>query len=170
MKKFFVLILITTFHFSKAQEKGGLMSHLLINVGYSNLNGNYFKLGPEVYLVQTNENLIDLSLTGNLAYFDKNFVIVPELGIGYQFNAKKVENRIDPYKEYVNSPFYSVRANISPWNFTPEIGIALAGIIEGNIGYSFQFRNHSHTSFEGIKFGLTIHIPTIYLVSEAGLY
>lgn len=146
------------------------MSHLLINAGYANLNGNYFKIGPEVYLVQPNENLIDLSLTANMAYFEKHFIVVPELGIGYQFNAKKVKNRTDPYKEYVNSPFYSVRANISPWNFTPEIGIALAGIIEGNIGYSFEFNEHKYAGFKGIKFGITIHIPTIFLVSEAGLY
>lgn len=146
------------------------MSHLLINAGYANLNGNYFKIGPEVYLVQPNENLIDLSLTTNMAYFEKHFIVVPELGIGYQFNAKKVKNRTDPYKEYVNSPFYSVRANISPWNFTPEIGIALAGIIEGNIGYSFEFNEHKYAGFKGIKFGITIHIPTIFLVSEAGLY
>lgn len=170
MKYLFSLIFLFTICAGNAQEKGGLMSHLLINAGYANLNGNYFKLGPEVYLTQTNGNLIDLSLTANMAYFSKHFVVVPELGIGYQFNSKKPENRIDPYREYVNSTFYSVRVNASPWNLTPEIGIALAGIIEANLGYSFEFRKHDYTTFDGIKFGLTIHIPTIYLISEAGLY
>ncbi|MET3730911.1 hypothetical protein [Moheibacter stercoris] len=170
MKKILTFLFLLSIGFINAQEKGGLMSHLLINVGYSNLNGNYFKLGPEVYLVQPNDNLIDLSATANMAYFKDKFVVVPELGIGYQFNAQKVKNRIDPYREYMNGTFYSARVNVSPWNVTPEIGIALIGIVEANVGYSFQFRDHKYTSFEGIKFGLTIHIPTIFLVSEAGLY
>lgn len=170
MKKLVGILFVFLFGWGQAQEKGGLMSHLLINVGYANLNGNYFKLGPEVYLTQPNGNLIDLSATANLAYFKDKFVVVPEFGIGYQFNAKKLKNRIDPYREYVNSTFYSARVNVSPWNVTPEIGIALAGILEANIGYSFQFADHKYTSFDGIKFGLTFHIPTIYFVSEAGLY
>ncbi|MFA7688406.1 MAG: hypothetical protein WCY25_11125 [Moheibacter sp.] len=170
MKKLLFIVFIWCGLFGNAQEKGGLMSHLLIHTGYTNLNGNYFKLGPEVYLVQTNDNIIDLSLTANMAYFSKHFVVVPELGIGYQFNAQKLKNRTDPYREYVNSPFYSARVNISPWNLTPEIGLVLLGILEANIGYSFEINEHPHTSFDGLKFGLTIHIPTIFLVSEAGLY
>lgn len=170
MKKFLIILTLLITSLSHAQEKGGLMSHLLVNVGYANLNGNYFKLGPEVYLTQPNGNLIDLSATANMAYFKDKFVVVPELGIGYQFNTKKVQNRIDPYREYVNSTFYSARINVSPWNVTPEIGIALLGILEANLGYSFQFAHHKYTSFDGIKFGLTIHLPTIYFVSEAGLY
>lgn len=170
MKKLFGILFLFLIGFGQAQEKGGLMSHLLINAGYANLNGNYFKLGPEVYLTQPNGNLIDLSATANMAYFKDHFVIVPELGIGYQFNSKKTKNRIDPYREYVNSTFYSARANVSPWSITPEIGIALAGIVEANVGYSFEINEHDYTSFDGIKFGLTIHIPTIYFVSEAGFY
>lgn len=170
MKYILNLILIIIFSLGNAQEKGGLMSHLLINTGYSNLNGNYFKLGPEVYLTQTNGNLIDLSLTANMAYFSKHFVVVPELGIGYQFNSKQLKNRIDPYREYVEGTFYLARVNISPWNVTPEVGLTIVGILEANLGYSFEFNKHDYTSFDGIKFGLTIHIPTIYLVSEAGLY
>lgn len=163
-------MLILYLPYTQAQEKGGLTSHLLINLGYSNLNGNYFKLGPEVYLVQPNNNLIDLSLTANMAYFKNKFVVVPELGIGYQFNAQKLKNRKDPYREYIHSTFYSTRVNVSPWNITPEIEITLIGLLEANIGYSFEFNQHHYTSFDGIKFGLTFHIPTIYFVSEAGMY
>lgn len=166
MKLFFLLL----FAFSNAQQSGGMMSHLLINLGYSNLNGNYFKIGPEVYLVQTNNNLFDLSATANMAYFKDRFVIVPELGIGYQFNAQKTKNRIDPYREYIRGTFYSVRVNVSPWNVTPEAGITILGLLEANVGYSFEFAKHKYTSFDGIKFGLTIHIPTIALVSSPGMY
>lgn len=170
MKYITALLLLLSFTVSNAQNNGGLTGHLLLNAGYTNLNGNYFKLGPEVYLVQPNANLIDLSLTANMAYFKKNFVLVPELGIGYQFNAQKTKNRIDPYREYVQATFYAARVNVSPWNITPEIGISILGLIEANIGYSFEFRKHDYTTFDGIKFGLTLHIPTIALVSKAGLY
>lgn len=93
MKNLMKLIFLLLFAFSNAQQSGGTMSHLLINLGYSNLNGNYFKIGPEVYLVQTNNNLFDLSATANMAYFKDRFVIVPELGIGYQFNAQKTKKQ-----------------------------------------------------------------------------
>lgn len=156
--------------FSNAQQNGGTMSHLLINLGYSNLNGNYFKIGPEVYLVQTNDNLIDLSVTANMAYLKDKFIIVPELGIGYQFNSQKIENRIDPYRSYMHGAFYSVRINLSPYNFTPEAGISILGLLEANLGYSFELNKHDYTTFNGIKFGLTLHIPTIALVSSPGLY
>lgn len=151
-----------------SQQKSSSTSHLLINTGYANLNGNYFKIGPEIYFVNQNSNLIDLSLTANMAYFKKQFVVIPELGIGYQFNGRKTG--IDPYSEYIHATFYSVRLNASPWNITPEVGITLLGLLEANVGYSFEYNKHDYTSFDGVKFGLTFHIPTIALFGSAGLH
>lgn len=170
MKKLLQIVFLLFCICTSAQQNGGLTSHLLINLGYANLNGNYFKMGPEVYLVQPNNNLIDLSATANMAYFKDKFVVIPELGIGYQFNAQKVENRIDPYRSYMHGTFYSVRLNASPWNLTPEAGISILGLLEANVGYSFEINQHDYAGFKGIKFGLTFHIPTIALVSSPGMY
>lgn len=170
MKNLLKIIFLSVFAFSNAQQKVGMTSHLLINLGYANLNGNYFRIGPEVYLVQTNNNLIDLNATANMAYFKDKFVLIPEFGIGYQFNAQKSKNRIDPYREYIHGAFYAVRVNFSPWNVTPEVGISILGLLEANIGYSFEYAKNKYTSFDGIKFGLSFHIPTIALVSSPGMY
>lgn len=151
-----LLLFVFISNLTLAQEKGNLTSYSLINIGYSNLNGNYLKIGPEVYLVQNNHNIIDLSLTANMAYFKNHFVVIPEFGIGYQFVGKNSA----PYNEYIKATFYTVRVNGSPWNITPEIGLTLLGILEANIGYSFEFKKHKYTSLEGLKLGLTLHLPT----------
>lgn len=160
MKKLFPFIFLFIISLSKAQEKSNTTTHFLIHTGYSNLNGNYFKLGPEFYFISDNGNAIDLSLTANMAYFKNQFVVVPEVGIGYLFNTKNPFSKANPYREYINASFYTVRMNASPWNFTPEIGLTLLGIVETNIGYSFEYKKHKYTSFDGIKFGLTFHIPS----------
>ena len=160
MKRIVILLTVFLFGFSNAQEKSDLTSYFLVNIGYSNLNGNYFKLGPEIYLVQANDNLIDLSATANMAYFKDKFIVVPEVGVGYLFNTKNPFSKANPYKEYINSSFYSVRVNASPWNITPEIGLTLLGLLEFTVGYSFEYREHDYTAFDGVKLGLTLHIPT----------
>lgn len=160
MKKIILIILLFLLGLSKAQEKSNSTSYLLINTGYSNLNGNYFVLGPEFYFIQNNRNTINLSLTANMAYFKNHFVVVPEVGIGYLFNTKNPYSKANPYREYINASFYSVRINASPWNFTPEVGLTLLGILEANVGYSFEYKSHDYTNFDGIKFGLTLHIPS----------
>lgn len=165
MRNLLKIALLLSFVMSNAQQKGGTTAHLLFQLGYVNLNGNYFKAGPEIYLVQTNSNLIDLSATVNMAYFKNKFIAVPELGIGYQFNSKK----LSPYNEYIHATFYSARVNVSPWNLTPEAGISILGLMEASVGYSFEFSKHKYTTFNGIRFGLIIHIPMIAVFSSPGL-
>lgn len=159
MRNLFIVLFAIFFSFSKAQEKSNTTSYFLINIGYSNLNGNYLNLGPEFYLVQDSGNIIDLRATANMAYFKDQFVVVPEVGIGYQFNSNNKYSKANPYREYINASFYTARVNVSPWNVTPEIGVTLIGLLEANVGYSFEYREHKHTSFDGIKFGLTLHLP-----------
>lgn len=146
------------FGLSQAQEKSST-TYFLANVGYANLNGNYFKLGPELYFVQENGNIIDLSATANLAYFKDKFIVVPEIGIAYQFNTGQY-SKSNPYREYINASFYTARVKASPWNIHPEIGITLLGILEFNAGYSFEIQKHDFTSFDGISFGLNLHLPS----------
>src|SRR5690625_2472219 len=115
MKKLIPIVLLLLFSIGKAQEKSNSTSYFLINTGYTNLNGNYFELGPEFYFIQKNDNIINLSATANMAYFNDQFVIVPEVGIGYLFNTKNPNSKANPYREYINASFYSIRVNASPW-------------------------------------------------------
>lgn len=160
MKKLIAVFAFFLIGISQAQVKTDLTSYFLANVGYSNLNGNYFKLGPEVYFVQPSGNIIDLSATANMAYFKDRFVVIPEVGLGYLFNSKDLYSKASPYREYLNATFYTARVNASPWNITPEIGVTMIGLLEFNVGYSFEYRKHEFTSFDGLKIGLTFHIPT----------
>src|SRR5690625_2171115 len=164
MKKLIPIVLLLLFSIGKAQEKSNSTSYFLINTGYTNLNGNYFELGPEFYFIQKNDNIINLSATANMAYFKDQFVIVPEVGIGYLFNTKNPNSKANPYREYINASFYSIRVNASPWNITPELGLPLLGLCEAHLRQSFEYHQHHHPSFDGIKFGITFHIPSQLLL------
>lgn len=157
MKKLLLLLIWMSFSMTQAQDKDHSAVYWAANIGYMNLNGNYLKLGPEIYWVQKNSNIIDLGANANLAYFKKHFVVVPELSIGYLFNFSN--KRMDPYSTYMNAPFYLLRVNSSPWHIQPEAGITLLGMLEATVGYSFEFSEHDYTGFDGLKFGLQFHIP-----------
>src|SRR5690625_7946205 len=105
MKKLIPIVLLLLFSIGKAQEKSNSTSYFLINTGYTNLNGNYFELGPEFYFIQKNDNIINLSATANMAYFKDQFVIVHEVGFGYLLKTKIPNSKTNTYKEYYKTSF-----------------------------------------------------------------
>ncbi|MDX9704426.1 MAG: hypothetical protein RBT46_01800 [Weeksellaceae bacterium] len=145
--------------FSQAQEKNNGTSYFLLNVGYANLNGNYFKLGPEFYLLNSKDwNIIGLSATANMAYFKDKFILIPEVGLAYHFNF--LNTKANPYSSYMRATFYSARINASLWNITPEIGVNLLSLLEFTLGYSFEYQKNDYTNLEGLKLGVSLHLPT----------
>lgn len=158
MKKLFILLFVLIFGFSQAQEKKSGTSYFLLHTAYANLNGNYFKIGPELYLLNSeNWNIVGLSATANVAYFKDKFVLIPEVGIAYHFNFNN--SKLNPYSSYMRSTFYSLRLNASPWNLTPEIGMNLLSLLEFNLGYSFEYKEHKNTNLGGLKLGVALHLP-----------
>lgn len=157
MKHRIILLLLLCSFAAKAQDK--LTSYFLINAGYTNWNGNFGKLGMDLYLVQQNDNIIDLSAIANLGYMRDKFVLIPEVSLGYMFNF--YHKAADPYSRNFRSAFYTLGANVSPWTISPEIGIAILSIIEFNAGYAFQYRDFDNFKpMDGVRFGLTFHLPT----------
>ena len=154
-----VLSILITIAAISCQAQQKLTSYFLINAGYTNWNGNYGKLGGDLYLVQPNDNIIDFSAVANMGYMQDKFVVIPEISVGYMFNFYRKKS--DPYSQNFRSSFYTVGVNASPWTVSPEIGIAVLSLLEFNAGYAFQFRDYDDfKSLEGLRFGLTIHLPT----------
>lgn len=128
------------------------------NIGYNNLNGNYLELGTNWYFVSQKDNIVEAGINGNFAYFKEHFVAVPELHIGYMFNAKG--SKTDPYAKEFNAAFYFVRFNASPWHITPELGISVLSLLDLSVGYGVEFSDHDYANFNGLKLGFNLKIPS----------
>lgn len=151
-----------------AQKQQSLTPYFILSPGYLNLNGNWFKVGGDLYLVTRNDQILDISASANMAYFKKKFVVVPELSLGWLFNFQKSENRLDPYSPYIKSPFYVLRVNATPWSIAPETGISVLGLLEATFGYSWEFSTYKHSSLKGFRYGLTLHLPLELFTGSAG--
>ncbi|MDO5656457.1 MAG: hypothetical protein Q4G27_09995 [Flavobacteriaceae bacterium] len=164
----FILAIVCCFmlSISKAQEVDfkDFTAYYLFNVGYTYQNINYFEGGLNAYLVQPNDNIIDLGLTANMGYSNKNFIIYPELQAGYLWNLKKTA--IDPYSSNFNSAFWVIRSSISPWHITPEAGITIVSLIDITAGYGFEFRKNEKVDLEGFKFGISLRLPFLLFWHE----
>ena len=157
MKNIVFVFLMLFGIFAHAQAKS--TPYFVFNVGYDYWNGNYGRLGSDLYLVQKNDNIITISGNVNLGYMRDKFRAIPEIGIGYLFNFKN--NTGDPYSSHVSAPFYSTRVDISPWTIAPKVGITILSIIELNAGYSFEFReNKDFKDMDGVRAGLIFHLPS----------
>ena len=157
MKKIVSIFILLACFQAKAQQD--LTDYLTINLGYEYWNGNYGKVGTDLYLVQPNNNILAFSANANLGYMKDKFRVIPEIGAGYMFNFENKPG--DPYSSNFSSAFYVIRTEVSPWTITPKVGIAVLSLLELNAGYSFEFReNKDFKDMNGFRAGLTIHLPT----------
>ena len=150
---FLFIISVATY----AQQK--VTPYFVLNAGYEYWNGNYGRIGTDLYLVQQNDNIISVNANVNLGYMKDEFRAIPEVGIGYLFNFQN--NAGDPYSSNMNAAFYVLRVDASPWTITPKAGITVLSLLELNAGYAFEFReNKNFKPMDGFRFGLSLHLPT----------
>ena len=156
MKKF-IAIFVFIFSFqAKAQQN--LTDYFTINLGYEYWNGNYGKVGTDLFLVQDNNNILTFSANANLGYMKDKFRVIPEVGAGYMFNCHN--NPSDPYSSNFSSAFYVIRAEVSPWTITPKAGISLASFVDFGFGYGFKInKKDSFKPIKGFQFSIGVNIP-----------
>ena len=140
MKKLLTSVILFLSFFIQAQEK--TTSYFVLNAGYEYWNGNYGRLGTDLYIVQPNDNIITINANVNLGYMKDQFRVIPEVGVGFLFNLKN--NTGDPYSSNIKAPFYSLRLDVSPWTIAPKIGITVLGLLEFNTGYAFEYNKYKN--------------------------
>ena len=166
MKGGLILLLILIFGNVNAQEVEyqDFTAYYLFNVGYTYHNIHYLETGLNAYLVQPNDNILDLGATVNLGYSDQNFIAIPEAQAGYLWNIK--DSPIDPYSSNFNSAFWVMRTSVSPWHITPEVGVTVVSLIDITAGYGFEFRQHPNVDLSGLKIGLSVRLPFLLFWHE----
>lgn len=159
MKHWLIIFLLNFALCTQAQEHEyqDFTTYYLFNVGYTYQNINYFEGGLNTYLVQPNNNIIDVGATANLGYSDNHFIVIPEAQLGYLWNVKNT--KADPYSTNFNSAFWTMRASVSPWHVTPEVGITILSLLDITAGYGFEFREHKNINLDGLKLGVSLRLP-----------
>lgn len=166
MKNGWIIIILLFCINARSQEVEfqDFTAYYLFNVGYTYQNLNFVEAGLNTYLVQPNNNIIDLGATVNLGASDGNLIAIPEAQIGYIWNIKN--SIIDPYSSNFNAAFWVVRTSVSPWHVTPEIGISLVDLIDLSVGYGFEFNQHKHVDLDGLKLGVSFRLPFLLFWHE----
>ena len=78
MKKGWVILLLLLSLNAKSQEVEfqDITAYYLFNIGYTYHNISYLETGVNSYLVQPNDNIIDLGATVNLGASDGHFIAI----------------------------------------------------------------------------------------------
>ena len=138
MKKYFILLLLLSAVFSKAQ----LLEKTAINLSYRYTGRNVLQAGLEYRFGET---------------YDGSIILGPSL-------LSTRVNQTDKFIPEVNINF--IRAGLlfgvsgNPYSLEPRIGVSLFNAIFLNTGYAFPI--HREKYFKGVTFGIQFNIAPKY--------
>ncbi len=129
-------------------------SYFLINAGYEYHNRSYGNVGGSIYWVQPNENVWSLSAYALMGSSKGDFIVIPEVELGYTFTGKNGA----PYQD-IKGSFYKISLGITPYSIKPKLGISILNVWDIYAGYGWEFNTYDKTSNEGFLLGTRFQIP-----------
>lgn len=94
-------------------------------------------------------NYLRMDAGTNMTWRNKSTYVLPELGVTYYLSAKGVW------------PF--VKAEATPYTFTPKIGIGIFNVFEVGLGYGFALKDKEKLgTIKGGNFSLGLNLPLNY--------
>lgn len=94
-------------------------------------------------------NYLRFDVGAGLTFQEKKTIVIPEASTTYYLSAKGAW------------PF--VKAEFTPYTFTPKLGIGVFNILELSAGYGVKLRRHTKlSSIDGFSFQLGFNIPLNY--------
>lgn len=118
-------------------------------VSYQYQKGSAVKAGGYFAFAFLGENILKTDVTANLTWTQNKFAVIPEAALSF-------------YPEsWVVAPF--IRTEITPYTFTPKIGITLATIVDMDFGYGFSIADkNNYRPIKGFTASLRFNIPFNY--------
>lgn len=138
MKKYFILPLLLSAIFSKAQ----LLEKTALNISYRYTGRNVLQAGLEYRLGETYDGSIIVGPSILYTRVNQSDKIIPEANINF----------ID------NGLLFGISGN--QYSLEPRIGISLFNAIFLNTGYAFPI--HKEKYFKGVTFGIQLNIAPKY--------
>lgn len=118
-------------------------------LSYQYQKGSAVKTGGYVAFAFLGENILKTDVTANFTWTQKKFAIIPELAFSF-------------YPEsWAVAPF--VRTEITPYTFTPKLGVTLATLLDLDFGYGFSIADkQDYSPIKGFAVSLRFNIPLNY--------
>lgn len=118
-------------------------------VSYQYQKGSSIKTGGYLAVAFLGENILKTDVTANFTWTQKKFAVIPELALSF-------------YPEsWVIAPF--VRTEITPYTFTPKVGVTLVTLVDLDFGYGFSIADkQDYLPLKGFSAALRFNIPLNY--------
>ncbi|MDM1296122.1 hypothetical protein HX021_17695 [Sphingobacterium sp. N143] len=118
-------------------------------LSYQFQKGSIIKAGGYFAFPFVGDNILRADATANFTWTQKKFALIPEAALTYY------------PQTYVLTPF--VRAEVTPYTFTPKAGISFATLLDLDFGYGFSINEKKdYNPIKGFAVSLRFSIPLNY--------
>lgn len=134
---------IGTLHAQKPQKPGWIWGP---SIGWQYQNGNFLKASGWGLFAPNDYQYMRINAGANFTWMQGGTTVIPELGFTYYLNNS------------ILFPF--IQAEVTPYTWTPKVGIGILSVIDLGIGYGFDM--HTKQDFKplkGITGSVTLNIP-----------
>ncbi|SUJ16168.1 Uncharacterised protein [Sphingobacterium spiritivorum] len=116
------------------------------SVGYQYQSGNFLKVSGWNLFALNSKEYIKVDAGANFTWMMDKTTVIPELGFTYYMG----EDAFWP----------ALKAEVTPYTFTPKIGIGLICLVDIAVGYGFDLRTKSmFKPVQGFTASVNFNIP-----------
>lgn len=121
-------------------------------LSYQFQKGSIIKTGAYFAFPFTGDHILRADATANFTWTQRKFAVIPEAAVTYY------------PQTYVLTPF--VRAELTPYTFTPKVGVSLATLVDIDFGYGFSINEKKdYNPIKGFAVSLRFSIPLNYRIN-----
>lgn len=151
-KKYFLLLFLLNFYFSKAQ----VTTHTAVFAGYEYQSQNFGELGARLIFLKKDDVLYRLSGSALVGSMSSKLVVLPKIQGDILFNFSKTD-------DVKHSYYFLLGAEATHKYIAPKAGISLFGIIDLTGGYAFNYGNKllNGKELKGLNLNFSVNIPLV---------
>ena len=151
-KKYFLLLFLLSFYFSKAQ----VTTHATVFAGYQYQNQSFGELGARLIFLKKDDVLYRISGSALLGSVNNKMVVLPKVQGDVLFN---FSDNTDIKQSY----YFLVGAESTSKYIAPKAGISVFGIVDFTAGYAFGYGDQilNGKELKGLNLNFTLNIPLV---------
>jgi len=121
------------------------------SIGYQYQKGSFVKASGWGLFAPNDHQYIKIDAGANFTWMKKGTTVIPELGVTYYLSNAGI--------------WHFVKAEITPYTFTPKVGISLMSILDIGLGYGININEKSNfKKIDGFTGSLSINVPLNFFI------
>ena len=121
------------------------------SIGYQYQKGSFVKVSGWGLFAPNDHQYIKFDAGANFTWMKKGTTVIPEFGMTYYLSNVGVW------------PF--VKAEITPYTFTPKVGISLLSFVDVGVGYGININEKSNfKKIDGFTGSININLPLNFFI------